>query len=65
MSVGIQRLRDDSDNVRRGARDKGNDPALVDQALAVDEQRRALLGQIDTWRAERKEISAQVGAAMK
>ena len=65
MSVGIQRLRDDSDTIRRGARDKGHDSALVDQALAVDEQRRALLGQIDTWRAERKEISAQVGAAMK
>jgi len=65
VSVGIQRLRDDSDTIRRGARDKGHDSALVDQALAVDEQRRALLGQIDTWRAERKEISAQVGAAMK
>jgi seryl-tRNA synthetase len=61
----MQRLRDDSDNIRRGARDKGHDAALVDQALAVDEQRRALLGQIDNWRAERKEISAQVGAAMK
>jgi seryl-tRNA synthetase len=65
VSVGIQRLRDDADAIRRGAHDKGSDPTLVDQALATDEQRRALLGQIDTWRAERKQLSAQVGAAMK
>ena len=29
MSVGIQRLRTDGDNVRTGARAKGDDPALV------------------------------------
>ena len=48
MSVGIQRLRDDADAIRQGALDKGEDAALVDQALAADEQRRHLLGDVDT-----------------
>ncbi len=65
MSVGIQRLRDDADAIRQGARAKGHDTALIDQALAADEQRRALLGEIDETRAQRKQISAQVAEAIK
>ncbi len=65
MSVGIQRLRDDADAIRQGARDKGHDTALIDQALAADEQRRSLLGEIDSARAQRKAVSAQVAEAMK
>jgi seryl-tRNA synthetase len=65
MSVGLQRLRDDADTIRNGAVAKREDPALVDQALAADEERRRLVGEVDAMRAQRKEISAQVGAAMK
>jgi seryl-tRNA synthetase len=65
MSVGIQRLRDDADTIRRGARDKGDDPALVDAALDLDATRRKLLGDADTLRAERKQVSAHVAAGMK
>ncbi|MEA2676885.1 MAG: seryl-tRNA synthetase [Chloroflexota bacterium] len=65
MSVGMQRLRDDADAIRRGATNKGHDSAAIDQALAADQERRKLLGDIDGWRAERKKVSEQVGAAMK
>ena len=65
MSVGLQRLREDTDAIRRGAHAKREDPALIDQALALDGERRSLLSEIDTLRAERKNVSAQVGAAMK
>jgi len=65
VSVGLQRLRDDADAVRAGATKKGEDPTLVDRALELDEERRRLLGDVDGLRAERKQISAQVGAAMK
>ena len=65
MSVGLQRLREDADAIRRGAHAKREDPALIDQALALDGERRSLLSEIDTLRAERKNVSAQVGAAMK
>jgi seryl-tRNA synthetase len=65
MSVGLQRLRDEAEAIRRGARDKGEQPALVDQALALDAERRALSGATDTLRAERKQVSADVAAAIK
>ncbi len=65
MSVGLQRLRDDADAIRIGARDKGEDVALVDQALALDADRRRVLGDVESLRAERKQVSAEVGAAMK
>ena len=65
MSVGLQRLREDADTIRSGARDKGEEPLLVDAAIALDEERRELLGKVDTLRAERKAISGLVGAAMK
>ena len=65
MSVGLQRLRDDPDTIRNGAIAKREDPKLIDQALALDGQRRELLGHADTLRAERKQVSAQVGSAMK
>ena len=36
MSVGLQRLREEPDAIRRGAVDKGEDPSIVDAALAAD-----------------------------
>ncbi len=65
MSVGLQRLREDTDRIRRGARDKGEDPALVDEAIGTDEARRRLLGEGDALRAERKQLSEQIGASIK
>ena len=65
MSVGAARLREEADIVRTGCTAKGEDPALVDQALAIDEQRRTLLGKADTMRAQKKQISENIGAAIK
>ena len=47
MSVGLQRLRDEPDLIRQGAIDKGEDPAVIDRALQLDESRRALLAEGD------------------
>jgi seryl-tRNA synthetase len=65
MSVGLARLRDEPDVLRTGALDKGEDPALVDNALRVDAERRRLLGEADALRAERKDVSSRVGTALK
>jgi seryl-tRNA synthetase len=65
MSVGIQRLREEPDLIRKGAIDKGEDPALIDQALAADERRRALLGRADGLKAERNAISKQIGESIR
>jgi seryl-tRNA synthetase len=65
VSVGLQRLRDDTENVRRGARDKAEDVSLVDQALSLDTERRRVLAEAEGLRSERKQVSEKVGAAMK
>ena len=65
MSVGLQRLRDDPDVIRRGAADKGEDPSAVDTALALDERRRALLAESDGLKAERNAGSKRIGQAIR
>ena len=65
MSVGLQRLRDDADAIRKGAIDKGEDPAIVDRVIELDTRRRTLLGDGDTLKAERNAVSRQVGEAIK
>jgi seryl-tRNA synthetase len=65
MSVGLQRLRDEPERIRQGARDKGEDPALVDQAIGLDVRRREAQGEADRLRSERKAVSEQMGAAIK
>jgi seryl-tRNA synthetase len=65
MSVGLQRLRDDAEAIRKGAIDKGEDPSAIDRVIALDERRRALLGEGDRLKAERNAASKQIGEAIK
>ena len=65
MSVGLQRLRDEPDVIRRGAIDKGEDPTLVDRALALDAERRRVLGESETLKAERNAASRRIGESIK
>ncbi len=65
MSVGSARLREEADVIRSGCVAKGEDPALVDQALVVDAERRVALGKADSLRAQKKQISKSIGIAIK
>ena len=65
MSVGVQRLREEPDRIRQGAIDKGEDPSIVDAALAADARRRELQGEGDGLRSERNDVSKRVGEAIK
>ncbi len=65
MSVGIQRLREDAEAIRRGARDKGHDEAAIDEAIELDARRRNVAGEADALRAQRKDVSARMGTALK
>jgi seryl-tRNA synthetase len=65
MSVGLQRLRDEPDLLRQGAIDKGEDPAVIDRALELDERRRALLAEGDGLKAERNAESKRIGEAIR
>ncbi len=65
MSVGLQRLRDEPEVIRDGAIRKGEDPALVDQAIAIDAERRRLLGETETLKAGRNSTSKRIGEAIR
>ncbi len=65
MSVGLQRLRDDAEAIRRGATDKGEDARLVDRALGLDAERRKVQATTDGLRATLKSKSAEVARALK
>jgi seryl-tRNA synthetase len=65
MSVGLQRLRDEPDVIRRGALDKGEDPSVVDAALELDNRRRSLLAEGDRLKGERNAASKEIGAAVR
>ncbi len=65
MSVGLQRLREDAPAIRQGAIDKGEDPSIVDAALAADARRRELLAEGDQLKAERNTASRSIGEAIR
>ncbi|HET9188806.1 MAG TPA: serine--tRNA ligase, partial [Acidothermaceae bacterium] len=63
--IDLKLLRDDPDRVRASQRARGEDPDLVDAALAADERRRSAVTRYDALRAEQKVIGKQVAAAAK
>jgi seryl-tRNA synthetase len=65
VSVGAQRLREDPDAIRQGAIDKGEDPAFVDAALALDARRRTLLADGDRLKGERNAASKEIGESVR
>jgi seryl-tRNA synthetase len=65
MSIGLARLREEPDRIRQGAIDKGEDPSVVDAALALEGKRRQLLGESDRLKAERNAASKKIGEAIR
>jgi seryl-tRNA synthetase len=65
MSIGLARLREEPDRIRQGAIDKGEDPSIVDAALALEGKRRELLVESDRLKAERNTASKQIGEAIR
>ncbi len=58
-----KQLREDPERVRASQRARGENPGLVDAALAADEHRRAALGRFESLRAEQKSLGKQVASA--
>lgn len=56
-------LRQDPDRVRASQRARGESEAVVDELLALDEQRRSAIAAFETLRAEQKELGKQIGRA--
>ena len=60
-----QLLRDNPDDVRRSQESRGASVALVDEALAADQNRRARIQEFESLRAEQNAFGKQVAAAPK
>lgn len=58
-------LRNNPETIKRSQRARGNEEAIVDDALSADEARRAALGEFEALRAEQNLFSKQVKAAPK
>ena len=56
----INLIREQPELVREALRNRQGDPGVVDQVLALDVERRALLGQVETLKAERNAVSKEI-----
>lgn len=63
--IDAQLLRDNPDDVRRSQESRGASVALVDAALAADQNRRARIQEFESLRAEQNAFGKQVAAAPK
>ena len=61
--IDIKFLRENPDVVRASQKGRGEDVAIVDKVLAIDDIRRAALAEFETLRAEQNTFSKSVGAA--
>ncbi len=57
----INLIREKPEVVRKAMTDRQMDASAVDSILQLDEQRRALLGQVETLKAERNTVSKEIG----
>jgi seryl-tRNA synthetase len=61
LDIGL--IRRDPDRVRRSAQRRGYDPSFVDEVLRLDAQYRSALTVVETAKAEKNRLSAQIGKA--
>ncbi|MCB2154702.1 serine--tRNA ligase [bacterium] len=61
----IRFVRENPDDARKGLQAKLTDPALVDQVLAFDEQRRSLIQETDELKRRKNEVSKQIPQVAK
>ncbi len=54
-------IREEPDRVREALRQRQLDPGVVDQILQLDEQRRALLVEVEELKAQRNTVSREIG----
>lgn len=59
LMLDIQFIRDNPEKVKDGIKAKGYDAGLVDKVLSLDEQRRTLLHEVETLRAERNKAAKE------
>ena len=61
--LALNLIRNETDRVRAGLAAKGEPPESLDAVLKLDEQRRAILGELEDLRHQVNELSRQIGPA--
>ena len=61
MVIDLKSLRDDPQPFRDSQTARGEDPAVVDAALAADAEHRTALSQFERTRAQQKELGSRIG----
>jgi len=61
--LALNLIRNETDRVRAGLAAKGEPPESLDAVLKLDEQRRAILGELEDLRHRVNELSRQIGPA--
>lgn len=61
--IDLKMLRENPDRVRDSQKNRGEDPALVDELLSADEARRAAIANADNLRGEQKAFGKKIGQA--
>ncbi len=61
--IDLRALREDPERFRQSQQRRGEDPSRVDELLAADDRRRAVIARADALRAEQKSLSKSVGRA--
>jgi len=65
LMLDIRIIREQADHVRERLASRGaGDEARVGEALALDEQRRKCLGEVEQLKAQRNKVSKEIGALM-
>jgi seryl-tRNA synthetase len=59
--IDINIIRDDPQRVRKALQDRQMETGPVEQALALDQQRRALIQEVEGLKAERNAVSKEIG----
>jgi seryl-tRNA synthetase len=59
--IDIRLIREEPQTVKEGMQKRNLDPSVVDELLAIDEQRRELLQKVETLKAERNTVSREIG----
>ncbi|NMC30552.1 MAG: serine--tRNA ligase [Pelolinea sp.] len=59
--IDIKLVREEPQTVRNGMQKRNLDSAVVDELLAIDEERRELLQKVETLKAERNTVSREIG----
>src|SRR5688500_5481883 len=57
----LRQIREDQQPARDGLARRGIDPAVLDEALDLDERRRALLPELEDLRARKNQASKRIG----